>query len=70
MNNLSPYCGLLDAKIRASDKDLPENSFQNYKDCCQTVQCLEFVGEYAKKEKGIFDAALLHFASRLKALTA
>jgi hypothetical protein len=23
MNNLSSYCGLLDAKIRASDKDLP-----------------------------------------------
>ena len=23
MNNLSPYCGLVDAKIRASDKDLP-----------------------------------------------
>ena len=22
-NNLSPYCGLVDAKIRASDKDLP-----------------------------------------------
>ena len=23
MKNLSPYCGLVDAKIRASDKDLP-----------------------------------------------
>ena len=23
MNNLSSYCGLVDAKIRASDKDLP-----------------------------------------------
>ena len=23
MNNLSLYCGLVDAKIRASDKDLP-----------------------------------------------
>ena len=23
MNNLSSYCGLFDAKIRASDKDLP-----------------------------------------------
>ena len=23
MSNLSPYCGLVDAKIRASDKDLP-----------------------------------------------
>ena len=25
MNNLSSYCGLVDAKIRASDKDLPVN---------------------------------------------
>ena len=23
MNNLASYCGLVDAKIRASDKDLP-----------------------------------------------
>ena len=23
LNNLSSYCGLVDAKIRASDKDLP-----------------------------------------------
>ena len=23
MNNLSSYCGIVDAKIRASDKDLP-----------------------------------------------
>jgi len=23
MNNLSSYCGLVDAKIRAADKDLP-----------------------------------------------
>ena len=23
MNNLSSYCGLVDAKLRASDKDLP-----------------------------------------------
>ena len=26
MKNLSPYCGLVDAKIRASDKDLPVSS--------------------------------------------
>jgi hypothetical protein len=25
MNNLLSYCGLIDAKIRASDKDLPVN---------------------------------------------
>ena len=26
MKNLSSYCGLVDAKIRASDKDLPVRS--------------------------------------------
>ena len=30
MNNLSSYCGLVDAKIRASVKDLPvQNALQN-----------------------------------------
>ena len=29
MNNLSSYCGLVDAKIRASDKDLPVIGTQN-----------------------------------------
>ena len=28
MNNLSSYCGLVDAKIRASDKDLPVTTSQ------------------------------------------
>ena len=28
MNNLSSYCGLVDAKIRASDKDLPVNKLK------------------------------------------
>ena len=27
MNNLSSYCGLVDAKIRAADKDLPLQPF-------------------------------------------
>ena len=27
MNNLSLYCALVDAKIRASDKDLPVQTF-------------------------------------------
>ena len=34
MNNLSSYCGLVDAKIKASDKDLPvhvENVFSVFK---------------------------------------
>ena len=29
LNNLSTYCGLVDAKIRASDKDLPVNDVTN-----------------------------------------
>ena len=29
MNNLSSYCWLVDAKIRASDKDLPVNKMKN-----------------------------------------
>ena len=29
MNNLSSYCGLVDANIRASDKDLPVPNFSN-----------------------------------------
>ena len=28
MNNLSSYCGLVDAEIRASDKDLPVHDIQ------------------------------------------
>ena len=32
MNNLSSYCGLLDAKIRASDKDLPVQEYVSEKD--------------------------------------
>ena len=32
MNNLSSYCGLVDAKIRASDKDLPVKKTQEYID--------------------------------------
>ena len=29
MNNLSSYCGLVDAKIRTSDKDLPVQGLQS-----------------------------------------
>ena len=30
MNNLSSYCRLVDAKIRASDKDLPVSQTRNW----------------------------------------
>ena len=42
MNNLSPYCGLVDAKIRASDKDLPVTTKDIYHPphitVCETFQ--------------------------------
>ena len=31
MNNLLSYCGLVDAKIRASDKDLPVQMKNDFK---------------------------------------
>ena len=40
MNNLSSYCGLVDAKIRASDKDLP-------------VSQKEITSYYKKRQKTI-----------------
>ena len=30
MNNLSSYCGLVDAKVRASDKDLPVTKYHYF----------------------------------------
>ena len=44
MNNLSSYCELVDAKIRASDKDLPVLQFRKYN---TTVKIYSL-----KKEKG------------------
>ena len=43
MNNMSSYCGLVDAKIRASDKDLPvqNNSHGMYCKICQMTKMLE-----------------------------
>ena len=42
-NNLSSYCGLVDAKIRASDKDLPVSHgkmthFEQTVDPCQHAE--------------------------------
>ena len=38
MNNLSSYCGLIDAKMRASDKELPVDTMS-----CSTGQSLSEV---------------------------
>ena len=49
MNNLLSYCGLVDAKIRASDKDLPVLCFQgifSFKQAlhlCRVLQTLLFI---------------------------
>ena len=34
MNNLLSYCGLTDARIRASEKDLPVQLWQKLKNVC------------------------------------
>ena len=39
MNNLSSYCGLVDAKIRASDKDLPVQDYVSEKDLPVQYAC-------------------------------
>ena len=36
INNLSSYCGLVDPKIRASDKDLPVYLYIYIRDICKT----------------------------------
>ena len=37
MNNLTSYCGLVDAKIRASDKDLPVTLPRLFQTCSVDV---------------------------------
>ena len=39
MNNLLSYCGLIDAKIRASDKDLPVSGSISIYFCCFPAVC-------------------------------
>ena len=42
MNNLSSYCGLVDAKIRASEKDLPVQ-VANFQQKMKLRKCLQVV---------------------------
>ena len=46
MNNLLSYCGLIDAKIRASDKDLPVGSH-----FCHFDQKIGLNGHYQEEAK-------------------
>ena len=49
MNNLSSYCGLVDAKIRAADKDLPVQKKFSAKEL--SFYDLSFLsGEYTKNQ--------------------
>ena len=46
MNNLLSYCGLTDARMRASEKDLPVlNSIENwhFADCYQTPMVVTYI---------------------------
>ena len=44
MNNHSPYCGLVDARIRTSDNDLPVHNSKNRPG--PTIICLSELGIY------------------------
>ena len=47
MNNLSSYCGLVDAKIRASDKDLPVHT--GLRRPWMLEYLIEFSGEFTAR---------------------
>ena len=55
MNNLLSCCGLIDAKIRASDKDLPVPAFET-KSLLQHGVFIKLTSEF-QKEKEIDDSA-------------
>ena len=58
MNNLSLYCGLVDAKIRASDKDLPvscsPDPTKNFEFCFHEFSCIFGLSEKANKRTSFF----------------
>ena len=59
MNNLSSYCGLVDAKIRACDKDLPVQELQiiHLKKYVElNMEMVELESKKQKKESIIEDA--------------
>ena len=53
MNNLSSYCGLVDARISASDKDLPVPYFFRVK-TCQLIMLIYFMLNYRNSVLMIF----------------
>ena len=43
MNNLPSYCGLVDAKIRASDKDLPVPNMLQHRAMQCNIICMYYM---------------------------
>ena len=54
MNNLSSYCGLVDAKIRASDKDLPVTKIKIFDDNREHNKKVESGGKLCGTDKSQF----------------
>ena len=62
MNNLSSYCGLVDAKIRASDKDLPVQKLtQNDLAFVRKGYALEKKIPKMKESRGLEVTADIHY---------
>ena len=55
MNNMLSYCGLVDAKIRASDKDLPVWEIKAIGDKGRTKWAKYLKGSTANEEKALTD---------------
>ena len=56
MYNLSSYCGFVDAKIRASDKDLPVSV-----DCFKICQ----INQWRTRLKNLSNCSILHWPKNL-----
>ena len=65
-NNILSYCGLVDAKISASDTDLPVLP-ANKHDCCYKVIQFEIIGlhRFVKKNIMEFKKLFLHTTEKL-----
>ena len=61
MNNLSSYCGLVDAKIRASDKDLPV-----YIITLPGAKAVVMVVQFCKWPSGILSFSCVHRSGLLE----
>jgi hypothetical protein len=51
MNNLLPYCGLNDAKMRASEKKLPVPEYFSFQNILQSTEVFGQTQELIRKER-------------------